>query len=63
MIVKIYKVENTKTNALLERIAVALERLYPAPPDTEITEVVVDELESPPVKDESEGLDELRKSY
>lgn len=64
MIVKIYKIENKKTNALLERIAIALEALAPVPPDTEITEVVVDEmLDSPQTKDESEGLDEIRRSY
>jgi len=61
VIVKIYKVDNSKTNAFLERIAVALEKLYPAPPDTEITDVVVDEVELAQPKDESEGLDELRK--
>lgn len=62
MQIKVVKVNLSKTNALLERIALALERAYPVTASSEITEVVVDELvEFPQVEDESAGLDELRK--
>jgi hypothetical protein len=44
-----------RTNQLLERIALALERLIPEPEDTEILEAVVDDFEAEK-KDESEGL-------
>ena len=63
MNIRVFRIDNKRTNELLERIAVALEKLHPEPIDTEITDFVVDEvLDSPSQRDESEGLDEIRKS-
>jgi hypothetical protein len=60
----IVRADLTETNKWLQRIALALEAQSPVAPDTEITGVVIDEvLDSPKERDESEGLDELRKSY
>lgn len=49
------------TNKLLERIALALEAQLPPPPDTEVTGVTIDDVESLSPRDESEGLDAIRK--
>jgi hypothetical protein len=56
--------EHPKAELKLLRCAIALENLSPKALDTEISEFVVDEaIESPQQRDESEGLDEIRRSY
>jgi hypothetical protein len=64
MNIRVFKVDLAETNKLLLRCAIALENLSPKALDTEISEFVVDEaIESPQQRDESEGLDEIRRSY
>ena len=62
MNIRVFRIESKRTNELLERIAIALEQLTPAVPDTEVS-AVVDEFTEPRDVDESEGLDEIRSAF
>lgn len=61
MKIVIVRADLSETNKLLARIAGALEAQIPTPADTEVSDVVIDEVESLSPKDESAGLDDIRK--